>query len=126
MINKKLAFGKFPIFERKILKNETSHKSAKEIIAFLKSKMAANPVVIVIGEFDHAAHTAKVGQMNPLMKDVQQIIFCFGPAIPNDDIVAVRPRAIGVIEYDEYFIVNFGEAPAPMPNDAMTNWVEQI
>ena len=126
MITPKLAFGKFPIFERRVLKSETSHKNAKEIIAFLKEQMAKNPVVIVIGEFDHAAHTAKVGQMNPLMRDVQQVIFCFGPAIPNDDIVAVRPRAIGVIEYDDYFIVNFGEAPAAMPNDAMKSWVEQI
>jgi len=125
-MKQKLAFGKFPIFERKIQKSETSHKNAKEIIAYLKSKMSENPVVIHIGDFDHAAHTKNVGQMNPAMIDVQQTIFCFGPAIPNDDIVAVRPRAIGVIEYEDYFIVNFGEAPSPMPNQAMIAWVESI
>lgn len=125
-MEQKLAFGKFPIYERKIPKSETSLKNAKEIIAFLKEKMAANPMVKHIGDFDHAEHTRNVGQMNPAMLDVQQTVFCFGPAIPNDDIVAVRPRAIGVIEYNDYFVVNFGEAPAPMPNQAMIAWVESI
>jgi hypothetical protein len=125
-MEQKIAFGKFPIYERKIAKSETSHADAKAIIEYLKGKMAENPMVKHIGDFDHAAHTKNVGQMNPDMLDVQQTVFCFGPAIPNDDIVAVRPRAIGVIEYAEYFIVNFGEAPAPMPNQAMIAWVESI
>jgi len=125
-MQQKIVFGKFPIYERKVPKSDTKFSNAKEIIEYLKSKMSENPMVIHIGDFYHAKHTANVGQMNPSMIDVQQTVFCFGPAIPNDDIIAVRPRAIGVIEYNDYFVINFGEAPAPMPNQAIIAWVESI
>jgi hypothetical protein len=125
-MQQKLAMGRFPIFERKVAKTDTRFTNAKEIIAYLKELMNQNPMVAHIGDFDHTAHTKRVGQMNPNMIDVQMTVFCFGPVIPNDDIVAVRPQAIGVIEYQDYFIINFGESPAQMPTQAMIDWVRSI
>lgn len=122
----KLALGKFPIFTTEISKNDLKFSTATEIINFFKQQIDANPIVAFIGTFDHYNHTKSIGSVPPEMKDIQNIIFCFGPQIPNLDIIAVRPRSIGVTELADSFVINFMEAPGAMPNQVMQQWVSSL
>jgi hypothetical protein len=123
-MEQKLALGKYPIFSKEIAKSSTKFSSAKDIISYFKEQIDAHPMVAYIGSFDHYGHTTSIGGQIPAdMKDIQNIIFCFGPQVPNADIVAVRPRSIGVVELENSFIVNFMEAPGAMPNQTMMQWV---
>ena len=119
-------FGKFPIFTVDIPKNQTNFKSVKDFIEYFKNKIDEHPVAAFIAVFDHFNHTKKIGVIDPTILDVQNIVFCFGPAIPTSDIVAVRPRAFGVVEFADKFTINFMEAPAPLPNQIMQSWVEEL
>jgi len=118
---------KYPVFILDIFKNETSYKSANEIIEFFKQKINSHNVCTYIGEFDHFQHTQNInGEINPQIKNCKIIIFCFGNKLPNGKIPAVRPRSIGVTEYDDKFEIAFLEAPALIANEVMEGWVKEL
>ena len=54
------------------------------------------------------------------------IVFCFGFAIPNPLVLAVRPRAIGIADLGERFVISFMEAPMVLANQAMRAWVMDL
>lgn len=123
-MEQKIALGKYPIFSKELPKNKIKYSSVEDIINYFKSQIEANPMVSYIGTFDHFTHTKNIGGQIPTeIKDIQNILFCFGPQIPNVDIVAVRPRSIGVTELENSFVINFMEAPGAMPNQVMMEWV---
>ena len=119
---------KYPVFTLEIEKSETTHKNVDEILAYLKSKIEAHPIAVYIGEFDHYAHTSslEVGEINPDILDAKNIICCFGKVLPKAEVLAVRPRSIGVAELSDSFVVSFLEAPNPDANSAMESWVKGI
>ena len=119
---------KYPVFTLEIGKNETSYKNIDEIFTYLKEQIAAHPIATYIGEFDHYAHTSslEVGEINPEIKDAKNLICCFGKVLPKPEILAVRPRAIGVAEMADSFVVSFLEAPNPEANAAMEKWAKDI
>jgi hypothetical protein len=119
---------KYPVFTLEIGKNETNYKNIDEIFAYLKEQIAAHPIATYIGEFDHYAHTSslEVGEINPDIKDAKNLICCFGKVLPKPEILAVRPRAIGVAEMEKSFVVSFLEAPNPDANAAMEKWAKGI
>ena len=118
---------KYPVFTLDILKTETHYKTATEIIEFFKEKINSHPVCKYIGEFDHFAHTTEInGEIADNIKDCKIIIFCFGNKLPNGKISAVRPRSIGVTEFDDYFEIAFLEAPALIANEVMEGWVKEL
>jgi len=122
-----LALGKYPVFTLELDKNETVASSVDEIIAYFKAQIEAHPITAFIGIFDHYTHTKSIGgSIAPNIQDVQNIVFCFGPAIPTPDMVAVRPRSIGVTDVGDKFIINFLEAPGDMPNQTMEQWVKAL
>ena len=88
---------KYPIFVTEISKDETVYRTVDALIDYYRAKIAENPKVQFIGVFDHFAHTTKIG--GPIMEGMTaavDIIFCFGFAIPNPQMLAVRPRSIGI------------------------------
>jgi len=119
---------KYPVFTMEIMKNETSYKSVDEVLGHLKSQIEGHPIATYIGEFDHYTHTSnlKVGEISDDIKDAKNIICCFGKMLPKPEVLAVRPRSIGVAEMMESFVVSFMEAPNPDANAAMVKWVEEI
>lgn len=128
-MEQKLALGKYPIFSHEVNKNSCKYKTASEIVNYLKTQIDNNPMVAFIGIFDHYAHTKKInpaGGIPSNILDIKNIVFCFGPQVPNIDIVAVRPRSIGITELANSFVINFMEAPAAMPNQVMMGWVQGI
>jgi hypothetical protein len=118
---------KYPIFVAEIDKAETSCQSVDEVVNYLKDKIAANPKVQFIGVFDHYAHTKKIeGEINPDIKAAVDVIFCFGFALPNPQVLAVRPRSIGVADMGSKFVVSFMEAPMKPANEAMEAWAKGL
>ncbi len=119
---------KYPVFTIELNKNETSYENIDEIFTYIKSKIKAHPVATYIGEFDHYKHTdsLKEGKISENIKDAKNIICCFGKSLPKPEILAVRPRAIGVAETTDSFVVSFLEAPNPEANATMEEWVKGI
>ncbi|MCE1239415.1 MAG: hypothetical protein LWW83_05775 [Azonexaceae bacterium] len=114
---------KYPIFVTELRKDETTRSSMAALIAYYQERIAENPRVQFIGVFDHHAHTTRIGgDIAPGILAAVDIIFCFGFAIPTPQMLAVRPRSIGIAEYAEKFVVSFMEAPMQPANQAMESW----
>lgn len=118
---------KYPIFVLELGKSETSCKTVDDIAAKLKEKIAADSRVAWIAEFDHYAHTQKLGgEIAPEIEAAKNLVFCFGLALPNPNVLAVRPRSIGIVDCGDKFIVNFMEAPMKPANEAMESWAKAL
>ena len=119
---------KFPIFKFEVSIQQTDFKSAQEIINHFRSLIDAHPITRFIGEFDHYSHTLGLeeGEIADGIRDARNIVFCFGTKLPNAEILAVRPRSIGVVEQDDCFVISFMEAPMPLANDTMEKWVRSV
>ena len=114
---------KYPIFVAEIGKNETTYRSVDELVAYYQARIAENPKVQFIGVFDHYAHTRKIeGPIVEGMTAAVDIIFCFGFAIPTPQMLAVRPRSIGIADMGDKFVISFLEAPMQPANQAMEAW----
>jgi hypothetical protein len=125
---KKTTFmDKYPVFTLSLQKDEVSYTTVAEIIAYFKAKIEQHPVAKFIAVFDHYAHTKALnGEIMAGLKDAQNIIFCFGQAIPNTKILAVRPRSIGVCEMEDSFIIEFIEAPKEEMHALMETWAKGL
>jgi hypothetical protein len=118
---------KYPVFVAEIGKDETSCQSVDAIVDYLKARIAEKEKVIFIGVFDHYAHTRGIGgEINPDIRAAVDVIFCFGFALPNPQVLAVRPRSIGVADMGDRFVVSFLEAPMKPANEAMEAWVKGL
>lgn len=118
---------KYPIFFAEIGKHETTCRTVDDVVAFLKQRIAENERVHYIGVFDHFAHTKRIGgEIAPKIQAAVDVIFCFGYALPNPQVLAVRPRSIGVADMGDRFAVSFMEAPMNPANEAMEAWVKGL
>lgn len=119
---------KYPVFTLEISKKESSYENVDAILAYLKEKIESHPIATYIGAFDHYSHTASLeaGSISDDIKDAKNIICCFGKVLPKPEVLAVRPRAIGVAEMSDSFVISFLEAPNPDANSAMESWVKGI
>lgn len=118
----------YSIFSLEIEKSETDHKNADAIVDHFKACIEADPVAKFIATFDHYAHTRQLpnGVINEEIQDARNILFCFGFALPAPEVMAVRPRSIGVVELPERFFITFMEAPMPVANTAMERWAKSL
>ena len=122
-----LLMEKYPVYELTLPKAETSCTSVDEIIAALKAKIDAHPKVAFIATFDHYAHTTAIGgTIADTIKDAKNIVFCFGMMLPNPHVLAVRPRAIGVADIGEAFVINFLEPPMEVATKEMEAWCRAL
>lgn len=118
---------KYPIYCLEFTKEESKFDSVPGILDFLQSQVENHPKAAFIARFDHYSHTQSIdGEINPEIKDAQNLILCFGMQLPSADPVAVRPRSIGATDLGDRFVVNFMEAPNPIANDVMEGWVKRL
>lgn len=118
---------KYPVFIAEIGKDETTCQTVEDVAAYLKARIAGKEKVVFIGVFDHYAHTKGIGgEINPDIRGALDVIFCFGFALPNPQVLAVRPRSIGVADMGDHFLVSFLEAPMKPANEAMEAWVKGL
>jgi len=127
-MKKSIIMEKYPVFELNIKKIETKFQTADDIIEYLKEKIDNHPIAIYIATFDHYSHTKSLadGEVASDILDAKNIVCCFGKNLPKANLLAVRPRSIGVAELSDEFVVSFLEAPNPIANEAMENWVKGI
>jgi len=125
---KKVVFmDKYPVYTLTLNKSEIKYKSVPEIIEYFKNKIDTHKIAKFISIFDHYTHTKELdGDIAEEIKDAQNIIFCFGQAIPNTKILAVRPRSIGVCELEDSFVVEFIEAPKEELHALMETWSKDL
>jgi hypothetical protein len=119
---------KYPVYVLEVAKSETSYKNADEILAYLKGCIDKHKVAVYIAQFDHYSHTQSLedGEIAEGIIDAKNIVFCFGIKLPKPVMLSVRPRSIGIAEYEDKFVISFLEAPMPVANDAMESWVKAI
>ncbi|MDQ2095590.1 DUF6858 family protein [Rhodalgimonas zhirmunskyi] len=122
-----LLMEKYPVFDMTLPKAETSCADASAVIAALKQKIDAHPKVAYIATFDHYAHTTSIdGTIAPEIADAQNIVFCFGVALPNAKVLAVRPRSIGVADMGDHFHITFLEPPMEVATKEMEAWCKAL
>lgn len=118
---------KYPIYSLKIPKNQTNLKNIDEIISYYKDKITKHQIATFIATFDHYTHTNSInGEINPEIKNAKNIVFCFGAAIPNTKILAVRPRTLGVAELEDSFMIEFMQAPKEEIQKLLEAWSKDI
>ncbi len=126
-MKKTIFMDKYPVYTLSLLKSETTYKTVPEIAAYFQAKIEAHPIARFIAVFDHYAHTKGLnGEIMEGLRDAQNVIFCFGSAIPNTKILAVRPRSIGICEFDDSFIIEFIEAPKEEMHALMETWAKEL
>ena len=119
---------KYPVYTLELDKQEVAQKSVDEIIEYFKNKIEAHPIAKFIAIFDHYAHTSSLaeGKIADEIKDIKNIIFCFGKEIPNTKVAAVRPRSIAVCELEDKFVIEFLEAPNETLHKVMEQWSKDL
>jgi hypothetical protein len=114
---------KYPITVVEIAKSETTYRTAQDIAAYLQQCIASIERVSYIGQFDHLAHTRAIGgDVAPDIEAAINVLFCFGHTLPNPQVMAVRPRSIGIADLGNRFVISFMDAPMKPANDAMQAW----
>ena len=118
----------YPVFSLRLEKRAEGLNAIDQVLERLKHDIEEDEVARLIGEFDHLAHTKSLpgGKADPGMIAAANLVFCFGKELPQPQMLAIRPRAIGVAEYADHFVVSYMEAPMPAANEAMHKWVKAL
>ncbi len=119
-----LLHEKYPIYRLELARDETSFRSVDEIAGYFRQCIEAHRSACFIAEFDHYAHTLSLpeGRIGEDIRAARNLVFCFGITLPDPQVLAVRPRSIGIAETREGFTITFMEAPMPVANSAMEDW----
>ena len=118
---------KYPVCTIELMKNDIKEETVRELVETLRVKIDKHPVAQFIATFDNYTHTKKLGgDIVDGLKDAEIIMFCFGSAIPNSKILAVRPRSIGICEFEDKFVFEFMEAPKEDLTNIMAKWCLDI
>ena len=126
-MKKTIFMDKYPVYSLELLKTEVNVENIPQILEYFKTKIDTHPIAQFIATFDHYTHTKSLdGPMIEGLQDAQNIIFCFGQAIPNTKILAARPRSIGVCEFEDRFVIDFLEAPKEQLHDLMESWAKAL
>jgi len=126
-VKKSIFMEKYPVYSLELLKSEITISSAKEAVEYFKEKIKNHPVAEFIAVFDHYSHTKKLnGPIMDGLLDAQNVVFCFGQAIPATKILAVRPRSIGICEFKDKIVIDFMETPKEELNTIMQEWVKSL
>lgn len=118
---------KYPIYTFEIFKNEIKYNTIDDIIGFLKSKIEAHPIGAFIAVFDHMAHSkAFNGKTQEGMINAKNIIFCLGKDIPSSKMMSVKPRVIGISEFEDKFEFGMLEVPNEANHETIECWIKEI
>ena len=119
---------KYPVFTKKIAFNKTTFKNIDEIIEYLHQKILEHPIAVYIGVFDHYTYTKSLEsyEIADDILDAKNIMCCFADKLLFAEVPAVRPRSFGVVLTKSSFVVSFLEAPSPVANATMMEWVDAL
>lgn len=121
----KSVFLEYPIYTIDVKKDEIKGAKIDDIVSGLQAKVQSHPIATLINIFDHFDHLKNIGgKKADEIKGAKSVIFCFGANIPNTQIIAARPRSIGVVELESSFVVEFMQAPNEELQALMQEWVK--
>jgi hypothetical protein len=128
VVKQTLLQEKYPVFVMELARDETPLTDIDAICAHFRERIEAHRCAQLIAEFDHYAHTCGLpeGQVDVDIRAARNIVFCFGLSLPSAQVLAIRPRSIGVAETAQGFVISFLEAPMPIANAAMEDWAEAL
>jgi hypothetical protein len=120
--------ARYPVFILDIARPQTACRDVADIVAHFRRLIERHPCARFLGVFDHMSHTRALpdGEIAEGILDAQNVVFCFGMSIPNPEILALRPRSIGIAELADRFVVSFLETPMPLANSAMETWAQSL
>lgn len=126
-MTKTVFMDRYPVYTLNVKKSEVAYTNVAEIVAYFKAKIDEHPIAKFIAIFEHYEHTKALGgEILEGLRDAQNIVFCFGSAIPNTKVLAIRPRSIAVCEMEDSFVIEFMEAPKEEINTLMETWVKAL
>jgi hypothetical protein len=126
-MKKTMLQDKYPVNTLEIKNSDIKCQSVDEILAFFKDKIENHPIATYISTFDNYTHTKSInGAISEDIKEAKIIIFCFGKAIPVPEMLAVRPRSIGISKLQDSFSITFMDAPVEELNVVMAKWVNDL
>lgn len=119
---------RYPVFTKTIEKDKTRFNNIDEIISYLRDKIEKDPIAIYIGIFDHYAYTKGLEshEISKDIRDAKNIMCCFGDKLILPQIAGIRPRSFGIVVTDNAYVISFLQAPSPVANSKMIQWVEEI
>lgn len=123
-----LLLEKYPVYTLEIDRSETDLESVDAVCAYLRERIEAHRCATFIADFDHLAHTRSLpeGLVGEDILAARNLVFSFGITLPDPQVLALRPRSIGVAETPRGFLVTFLEAPMPVANAAMEDWAMSL
>jgi len=127
-MKKFLLKDKYPVYAETIAKSETDFKCVDDIVSYYKKLIDAHPITSFIAIFDNYAHTANLKEhvIAPNIKDVKNIIYCYGKSLDKIEVTGIRPRSFGIVDTGNDFVISFLEAPDPNANNDMIEWTKAI
>jgi len=127
-MNKIALMDRYPVFVKKIKKHNTSYKTIDEIIDYLRQKIQEHPIAVYIGIFDHYSYTHSLDshEIANNIEDAKNVMCCFGDKLLIPELPAVRPRSFSIVSTKDVFVVSFLQAPSPVANATMVEWIEAI
>lgn len=127
-MEQRVFYATYPVFVLRVRKSETDLTGVDAIAAHFRSRIEDHRCARFIAVFDHYAHTRSLseGEIAEEILDAKNVVFCFGVSIPDPEILALRPRSIGIAELRDAFVVSFLETPMPLVNSAMEAWAGEI
>ena len=127
-MTKTILMDKYPVFYLNIKKTETTYKNVDEIVGHFQELIEAHPIAASIAVFDHYEHTISITDhvIAPEIKAAKNVLFCFGKQFPNSKILAVRPRSIGICEFEESFEISFMEVPNEQLHAVTEDWARSV
>lgn len=127
-MEEELRHESYPMLVYELRKDETRLSSVDQIIAFLRGCIEEHRWSLAIAEFDHYAHTRSLdaGQVDGEILAAKNIIFCFGLTLADPGALGLRPRSIGVCELLDRFVLSYMQAPMPVANTVIRDWLESL
>ncbi len=127
-MTKTILMDKYPIYSLNIKKDETTFSNVDEVVAHFQTLIQNHPVSKLIAIFDHYEHTSQIedGVIAEDIKAAKNVIFCFGKQLPTSKILAVRPRSIGICEFENTFEINFLEVPNEQLHAVTEEWAKSV
>lgn len=118
----------YPVYCLEIERDETDFTSVDAICGYFRACIEAHRSAVFITEFDHYAHTRQLpeGHIGEGIRAARNVVFCFGISLPKPELLACRPRSIGVAETDDGFTITFLETPMPVANAVMEDWASGL
>ena len=126
---KKEIFNKeYPIYSHVFTNEESPLQTVDAYLAYFEKKISAHPIATYIATFNHYEHTMSLseGKVAANIKDAKNIVFCFGKDLSKPEVLALRPRSIGVTQTDDGFHIAFMQAPNEMATKSMITWIEGL